>query len=796
MILRRIELRSFRQFVETDIDFDLGVTAIVGSNGSGKTTILEALKFALYGENRGKKPDLANMHHGGKPSVAIEFDLNGVRYRCERDLNNASTCRKVGEEWSREAFSLSGVTAFSQKLLGLTDEQFCSSYMTEQKEIEFLKFSRARQQEQIAQMLGIEVLAAAARQAKELGKTSEAALKEIEAMLESKASLERDLESKKVLAKEKEAAVVAAKVEVESAELKLAELTPLNEQANEYLTLLARTRIRADVGKTLKAEVGALIAELEERKKEVLERNALEPVAAEHKEVSAKFSELSKLQGQLSERERMLVSRESLQISVEEIKTTINPKAKQRATEIAKELADAGKRREEDGVALDTATAKWREDLLAAKTASQRAGENYRRLCAELVEVEEAEAKGVCPTCGQKMPDGHAPRSIALRADIDKICSELEESEAKATGLAIEPEPVVNAKLVLATASANFEQTQRMHVSAEHEAVQQEAAELRFKKIQEEIGALTTKIDAAPTSFDKVLFESVTERLRSLEPGHRRWVELSSAPQRAEATKVRYEEKAKQFENERMSQEADKQRMEEIGIDEERAKQTQAEFSTIANSIPHLKLKLGACSEAHQLALAAVIDAEKRIETWKENADRIDKHRHDRDLYTAVCEAMTDLRSSLNSQIRPTIATFAGEALGIITDNRYTRVHIDESFNATLYDGEHRKNVVSGGEEDVLALALRIALSRYVQEKSGHPLSLLVLDEVFGSLDSDRRTNVLEWLDGLKAMFPQIIWISHVDGMTEQADRVLRVTFDRKEKRSVVEDFYAEPISI
>ena len=47
--------------------------------------------------------------------------------------------------------------------------------------------------------------------------------------------------------------------------------------------------------------------------------------------------------------------------------------------------------------------------------------------------------------------------------------------------------------------------------------------------------------------------------------------------------------------------------------------------------------------------------------------------------------------------------------------------------------------MISGGEEDIANLALRLAISQMIAERAGQPLSLLVLDEIFGSLDEDRR---------------------------------------------------------
>ncbi|HWD37813.1 MAG TPA: SbcC/MukB-like Walker B domain-containing protein, partial [Fimbriimonas sp.] len=98
------------------------------------------------------------------------------------------------------------------------------------------------------------------------------------------------------------------------------------------------------------------------------------------------------------------------------------------------------------------------------------------------------------------------------------------------------------------------------------------------------------------------------------------------------------------------------------------------------------------------------------------------------------------------------------------------------------------KTVISGGEEDVVALSLRLALSELIQERQGRPMSLLILDEVFGSLDADRRQAVLDRLAALKGRFEQIIVISHVEGTHEIADHCIFLARDPDTRATVVTD--------
>ena len=85
-------------------------------------------------------------------------------------------------------------------------------------------------------------------------------------------------------------------------------------------------------------------------------------------------------------------------------------------------------------------------------------------------------------------------------------------------------------------------------------------------------------------------------------------------------------------------------------------------------------------------------------------------------------------------------------------------------------------------------LALRLAISQMIAERAGQPLSLLILDEIFGSLDEDRRAAVVDLLRSLADRFPQVILITHIDSVREGFDRVIRVGVDLASGVATVRD--------
>lgn len=134
--------------------------------------------------------------------------------------------------------------------------------------------------------------------------------------------------------------------------------------------------------------------------------------------------------------------------------------------------------------------------------------------------------------------------------------------------------------------------------------------------------------------------------------------------------------------------------------------------------------------------------------------------------------------------VTPVLSDIASELLEKATDGKYDRIEFTEDYGIEVYDGEDDRfplSQYSGGERDVIALCARLALSQVIGGQAATPIEFMVLDEVFGSLDLDRRRNLMEMLQRLmeeNRAFQQLFVISHVDDVRAASmfDEVWRVS--------------------
>ena len=680
-----LKLENFRQHISTEIEFLDGMTAIIGSNGSGKSTIIEAAAYCLYGSKaiRGKIDTLKTYGLSGKEQVTAElvFEHSGQNYRVQRTLGNAKIYLGGNSDFLAEGSS--SVTDYIISILGMTYEEFIATYWTEQKSLEFLSGQKGTTEREkfITRLMGYDKL----QKVQELLREDKRNLKaEVQGLISALGSKEKIEEQIKL---EKEA---------------LARLKAEEKEAIKILTS----------------------AELEEQltKKDYIENEST-------------FKDFQSLQTKLAEN-KVRLEEQSKMFSILEKESCLNDEKVSKILQkldikindfdnyykkYNEELQKLKQDKENRLLTIKSLTQSWQDKLTKVSADFAIVDSQKRELSLKLKTIKKLKAGTDCPTCGQilgeefKNVQKGIEKQIVLKDkeflqlenklnDIKLKPVEIIEHESQVANLKIkeqellDDQPVINElKNLMSNSSNNQEKITKMKVN--------------LQKIKEEILKSNKELEGIDFSL---------ENFRKLE---NKYEVVRSLANTARLQKVRVEGKLRESES----------------------LLRRSEDSLLEFNQKTLSLK----NKQNELILLEESD-----------------------------EVLTNFRKHLNDSIKPRLAEIASEFLTELSDGRYTNVEIADDFSPNIYEDGNLKTVLSGGEEDLLNLCLRLSLSSLIAERAGHSFSLLVLDEVFGSLDENRRDNVLVLLERLQNRFEQIIVITHLDDIKEGVRNLIYVNYD------------------
>jgi len=140
----------------------------------------------------------------------------------------------------------------------------------------------------------------------------------------------------------------------------------------------------------------------------------------------------------------------------------------------------------------------------------------------------------------------------------------------------------------------------------------------------------------------------------------------------------------------------------------------------------------------------------------------------------------SEFRVHLIGRIRPSLSKQTSQLFYQMTAGRYQEIELDEDYALCIYDRGERFPLsrFSGGEIDLANLCFRLAISVEMAQSAKIDQSFIILDEIFGSQDTDRQRMIFDGLGRLKNRFRQIIIISHIDDVKEMAENIISVEVD------------------
>jgi exonuclease SbcC len=428
----------------------------------------------------------------------------------------------------------------------------------------------------------------------------------------------------------------------------------------------------------------------------------------------------------------------------------------------------------------------WVQEREQARAKREELREQYRDIKDQRDKVVELGPKGLCPTCGRPLGKDFEKLIETFGEQLEKLKVNGEYFTSRITQLETEPRELIDAgKARTAIAGLLQSATQAL---ADAKATVREHFELEKSKkaLDQRLAELKKQIAALPEKYDEKRHDEVRDRLKELEPLIKQRERYAVQAERAAAlvTEMEAAEKRLSERETRATQLA--KAIADLGFSEEKYKLVRERHERAVKAVQDAELDLVALRGDLKAAENALGLAVRRIEERAKLAVRIGGLQADVRLHEELDSSFGEIRTDLNAQMRPELSDIASSLLAELTDGRYTELELDEGYGIVLLEDGVSRPVPSGGEEDVANLALRIAISQLVADRAGQPLSLLVLDEIFGSLDEARREHVVSLLRGLADRFPQVILITHIESVRDRVDRVLRVRLDETRGAAVV----------
>ena len=804
MRLLTLRLQNFRQHVDTSIVFETGLTGIIGPNGAGKSTLLEAIAWALYGNPaaRGTRDSIrfARAEARAVVRVELEFELAGHRYRVRRGLTSAECFLDGGD--TPIANSITSVTELLQRRLGMTRAEFFHTYFTAQKELDVMAAlgpsDRARF---LSRVLGYDRLSGA----QELVRARRRALlAEINGLRQGMP----DSDAVRRMVSDTESRLAAARIRAsETAATSVAAATRFGELAPRWIAAQAeRERTQLVLTELRIAENEALnhARDVERLEQELA---SIELAQRELAPLTASLQPLPALRDELADLDRFADAEAQRQALLERVRGLAEEDAKlaERASQLEaaptlevttqQQLAAARSALTGAEQALDAERTAWARDRQEAETRLDALRAQYTELEQQRETLAGLGEESPCPTCGR-------PLGAAFRGVLDLLTEQVETVRIDGNYYRQRVEQLTNP-----TDRIDMLDEQRRGV--QHDVT---SAERRLMRIQSAITEMATVTDQRAMTTARLGQARVA--LSALPMGYdaSRHADVRLVVSRLIETQARAARLSGLLERE-LPIRAERQRVELLHVS---ARQRVQALDLQRGSFRMDDTAFAAVRDAHERAsmdarraelegLSAAADAERArsdLEVAERGRreltrlqERMDQLELDKRMHDELDRAYTDLRTDLNFQLRPELAEIASRFLDVLTDGRYAALEFDEEYNLLVLEDGLPKPVISGGEEDLCNLVLRLAISQMIADRAGQAFSLLILDEVFGSLDDTRRGNVIDLLRRLNDRFEQVIVITHIEQVREGLDRVLLVRFDEESGASLVTPGYGVDVA-
>jgi exonuclease SbcC len=767
--LVKVELKNFRSFgsaIFTPLGIGQGLTAINGPNGMGKSSIVHAIVWAMYGVTPDGVRVGALRRQGsegdGDVEVKVTFVHAGQTVEVTRALRgkNDTTIASI-ELDGVEQTNVSSRTAsqWITQFLGLDAEAFLTAFVVRQKELDNLVKARPGERRKI-----IERLAGIERMSKGL-EIARAQAREAQRTVDSLPPAGDPGEIKQSL-EEGNTSLVAKESELEEAKANVAKAEERRTALNESIV---KERESVKQRRETKHAIDLLDARMEDLSSQI---DGLYSKSKNQGDASLIRSELAELLDKKADVEQELVNVQAVNESLANSAQALDEAKKQEdfwAARISKTRTSINEMSENVAQLSELNSEEIKSQLeaeldtaLGQKGALEGEIERLNKALNALTQHKHNDDSAVCPTCEQSLSDPKilidsletsldtATKQLRTASEkLEELSSAVNEARDASQKVANEKSRLSDLKRTLTEEEEQFSTASQAKQNREKEmsTAQDKLNEQRgLEDISEDLKSIEDKISTLRKNLDDM--EAANAAAEELE-------DLLAIKQQREQERTELMSKINSFGDEEASLEELEIEMsdavEQVHSYQSQVQQCSFEVKSLTDSIAQLEAELSQAESQLSVREAATQDLE---------------------IKTAAAQSLADFRTDRLARLTPELSEVATDFVARMTEGKYTSVILDDEFTPVLTDRDGQERPVawlSGGEESAVALALRVAIGEVLAGQRG---GLLILDEVLTAQDPSRRQATM---NAIKALPRQIVTINHVSEATDMVDLVANI---------------------